>query len=277
MSPPHEVETRNAAKAIITRGVGDDCELLLIKTKKGDREGYTLPGGGQDPGESMQESTVINAKKMHIPSHLKRRLKIPALCSTPYERTLYLDSDTFVLDELVSLFSVLDDYEMGLTPRTTCRVNDFDSGVQDSYNAGMLLYLTSRNMMSVLRMWQSMFVLDDSTSDQEPLYQIMRFGEVRPHFVTLPHNYNLRPKPDTPLFSGPAKMLHSHDVFPADLEGINDYLGSRIFRPGKGIVYMACDDENHVWLGRENRDVVMEKKATFAEDTKRIREQLGGL
>eukprot|EP01104_Vermistella_antarctica_P019679 TRINITY_DN784_c0_g2_i5.p1 TRINITY_DN784_c0_g2~~TRINITY_DN784_c0_g2_i5.p1 ORF type:complete len:169 (+),score=17.46 TRINITY_DN784_c0_g2_i5:91-597(+) len=58
MSPPHEVETRNAAKAIITRGVGDDCELLLIKTKKGDREGYTLPGGGQDPGESMQEAVI---------------------------------------------------------------------------------------------------------------------------------------------------------------------------------------------------------------------------
>eukprot|EP01104_Vermistella_antarctica_P019677 TRINITY_DN784_c0_g1_i1.p2 TRINITY_DN784_c0_g1~~TRINITY_DN784_c0_g1_i1.p2 ORF type:complete len:141 (+),score=11.56 TRINITY_DN784_c0_g1_i1:92-514(+) len=58
MALPRKVVTRNAAKAIITKGEGDDLKLLLLQKKNGEREGYALPGGGQDPGESMQEAVI---------------------------------------------------------------------------------------------------------------------------------------------------------------------------------------------------------------------------
>lgn len=49
---------RAAAYCVITRGAGDEEELLLSHWRDGSRHGWTLPGGGIDPGEHPEHAAV---------------------------------------------------------------------------------------------------------------------------------------------------------------------------------------------------------------------------
>ena len=49
---------RAAAYCVITRGAGADEELLLSHWRDGSRHGWTLPGGGIDPGEHPEHAAV---------------------------------------------------------------------------------------------------------------------------------------------------------------------------------------------------------------------------
>jgi 8-oxo-dGTP diphosphatase len=51
---------RNAARALIVR---DDCILLLRKQGYPDGERFALPGGGQDPGETLQQALLRECRE----------------------------------------------------------------------------------------------------------------------------------------------------------------------------------------------------------------------
>ncbi|MGD2138506.1 MAG: NUDIX domain-containing protein [Gammaproteobacteria bacterium] len=51
---------RNAARALIVR---DDCILLLRKAGYADGERFALPGGGQDPGETLQQALLRECRE----------------------------------------------------------------------------------------------------------------------------------------------------------------------------------------------------------------------
>ena len=53
-------EIRNAARALIVR---DDRILLLRKTGYADGERFALPGGGQDPGETLQQALLRECRE----------------------------------------------------------------------------------------------------------------------------------------------------------------------------------------------------------------------
>ena len=77
---------RNSAKAIIIR---DGC-LLLVQNKDEEGDWYTLPGGGQNHGETLREalqrecqekiSVSIQAAMKYAVSHQKHELWI-GVCS----------------------------------------------------------------------------------------------------------------------------------------------------------------------------------------------------
>ena len=50
-----------------------------------------------------------------------QKLKMHGMLHTPYERTLYLDSDTRTCGSLAELFAVLDFYNIGFTHRIKCK------------------------------------------------------------------------------------------------------------------------------------------------------------
>ena len=49
---------RAAAYCVIRRGTGADEQLLLSHGRDGSRHGWTLPGGGIDPGEHPEDAAV---------------------------------------------------------------------------------------------------------------------------------------------------------------------------------------------------------------------------
>ncbi|SDS08373.1 NUDIX hydrolase [Agrococcus carbonis] len=54
---------RVAAYALITRGDGDDREILLPHWREGDMSGWTLPGGGVEPGEHPADGAVREVRE----------------------------------------------------------------------------------------------------------------------------------------------------------------------------------------------------------------------
>lgn len=59
---------------------------------------------------------------------------------TPYERTLFLDSDTRVLVDVSSFATILDTYDIAMARRIQDRRYDWQFGLLDSYNSGVVLY-----------------------------------------------------------------------------------------------------------------------------------------
>lgn len=54
---------RVASYALITRGEGDGREILLPHWNEGGMSGWTLPGGGVDPGEHPADGAVREVKE----------------------------------------------------------------------------------------------------------------------------------------------------------------------------------------------------------------------
>lgn len=54
---------RVAAYALITRGDGDDREILLPHWNESGMSGWTLPGGGLEPGEHPADGAVREVKE----------------------------------------------------------------------------------------------------------------------------------------------------------------------------------------------------------------------
>ena len=48
------IAIRSSAKGLIVR----DNKLLLIRCERGDKVYFTLPGGGQDPQESLEQTVI---------------------------------------------------------------------------------------------------------------------------------------------------------------------------------------------------------------------------
>ena len=85
--------------------------------------------------------------------------RIPALVGTPYERTLFLDSDTYVCGDLGGLFALLDEFDIALAHSPTRAIYEVE-GVPDSFpefNAGVILYRRSARVKAALRDWAERF------------------------------------------------------------------------------------------------------------------------
>ncbi|MFJ6113891.1 NUDIX hydrolase [Agrococcus sediminis] len=54
---------RVAAYALITRGEGDDAQILLPHWREGGMSGWTLPGGGVEPGEHPADGAVREVRE----------------------------------------------------------------------------------------------------------------------------------------------------------------------------------------------------------------------
>jgi hypothetical protein len=86
--------------------------------------------------------------------------KIANIRSSPFERTIYLDSDTFVVDEITHLLALLDHYDIAVAFAPAYR------GLADpevpkafyEFNTGVLAWRASERMSAFMRSWQDTYV-----------------------------------------------------------------------------------------------------------------------
>jgi len=141
-----------------------------------------------------------------------QKLKMHGMLHTPYERTLYLDSDTRTCGSLAELFAVLDFYNIGFTHRVKCKWPPNSTPIFVDYvdynclQGGMLLFNKSKPATAFIKKWQHTFnqtpdeLVQPGTQygDQVVLNNI--FSELTPNHKTelnpvyLPNRiYNARP------------------------------------------------------------------------------------
>jgi hypothetical protein len=152
--------------------------------------------------------------------------RIANMRRSPFERTLCLDTDTFVVDEMVGVFELLDHYDLALAQAPAYRGLD-DPEVPAAFpefNCGVVAWRSSESVAAFLRSWEETYrawlvedVLPGLDGGAHPTRT--EIGD-QPAFrrcawqhgmrvATLPPEYNLRLGMQTTVVDR-VRLLHGH-------------------------------------------------------------------
>jgi hypothetical protein len=144
--------------------------------------------------------------------------KIPHLINTPFERTLFLDTDTVMLNPVWELFELLDQFDIAYchAPWRQCPgENNQLQDVPDCFseaNTGVLAFKNSCNVKDLFGKWQEVYSMQ-LTQENPPNHDPPAFRRVlystNARAYVLPPEYNTRTP--MPIFKGggiPVKILH---------------------------------------------------------------------
>jgi hypothetical protein len=142
--------------------------------------------------------------------------KVYHMGQSPYERTLFLDTDTYVAADISELFSLLDRFDIAVAhaphrePRSAAQRKKFHR-IPSAFvvmNTGVILFKKSDRMAAFFSEWLRSYQEDvasleynDQTSFREALYQ----SDLR--IATLPPEYNYRFRKRL-CINGTLKVLH---------------------------------------------------------------------
>ena len=157
-------------------------------------------------------------------SAFAKRNKPQAMRRTPYERTIYLDTDTYVQEPIDELFDLLDEFEFAARRNRdeshipTDRDDDPNAGVSDAFpefNSGVIPYRSTSAVTDLLEAWERQ-CLPDHESDQRALRPALYHSSVR--FTALPNRYNCIYRNDNvvnkriKIFHGPLLDRHKNRI-----------------------------------------------------------------
>jgi hypothetical protein len=173
--------------------------------------------------ENVQTSSAATKKEHRID-------RITRLMQSPYEKTLYLDSDTYIASDISHVFKMLERFDIcgSIAPARIPDIgeNEFETKVPPSFpmlNAGVLLY-KSQQVIPTFERWKELYhqYIDgqskdihfgDQTSFREALYQSdIQIG-------ILPAEYNCRFSYPGSIM-GEVKIMHGRSL--GDLSNISE-------------------------------------------------------
>ncbi len=128
--------------------------------------------------------------------------KIEQFARSPFDLTVYLDSDTYVPHPLTGLFDLLDRYDLLVTPDGNAEVNyAFEQQKEPfssippafgAFNTGVFAFRKSPASLEFLRLWQQnheTHVRQHTTNDQ-PAFRLSLFqSQVRYHVLPVTYNW----------------------------------------------------------------------------------------
>jgi hypothetical protein len=197
----------------------------------------------------------------------------------PYDRTLFLDSDTFVCEDLTDSFRILDRFDIAAAHNPGSRTADVRGGyaARDTpetfpqYNTGVLYLRNSEKITEFLRNWRSVY--DEHKTETTSGLNQPSFREALYHcdlnMATLPPEYNLRVRYAgcVGFAVGKAKIIHGRHPagLPRVANRLNDTHEMRVFTLKRwpiqvldkhpGISYLAVtllteDSKHYTYRGR---------------------------
>ena len=126
-----------------------------------------------------------------------RRSKVDYIARTPFDQTLYLDTDTRVLCDLTDLFSLLEKFDVALShahkreiPGKQKKVYIQTPNAFPQFNSGVFLFKKNDKTMNVFSQWQKWFYESSLPTDQNTLREVLWNSDLR--IATLPPEYNVR-------------------------------------------------------------------------------------
>ncbi len=170
-----------------------------------------------------------------------KQLKMWTLGQTPFQKTLYLDTDTYVADSIWEIFEMLNQFDLALavTPYWKVRLRKNGGKIEEKgipicfpkFNTGVIAFKKNPNINHLWMDWAKRHQDWGEGQDQAPFRNTLYQSDIR--FGTLPPAYNYRlPYPDG--IWGSVKIFHSHDSnLPSLCEAINHSEDWRITSPRK--------------------------------------------
>jgi len=143
----------------------------------------------------------IDILKIITPNHI--RSKVDYIMQSPFEKTLYLDSDTVIVHNILDMFEILDRFDIGITHdyarkrKNYCHIKEY-SDIPYSFsevNGGIMSFNNSERTKNFLKLWnQKYYQYKNETNgwDQPTLRISLWQSDVKIHYF--PPEYNIRPK-----------------------------------------------------------------------------------
>ena len=126
-----------------------------------------------------------------------RRSKVDYISQTPFERTLYLDTDTLLNANINSIFQILERFDLALAHaqhRTSAfRLDGWRIKIDQAfpqYNTGVILYRKTPATIRLLEEWRTCYHANSMRPDQPILRELIWLSSLR--VATLPPEYNIR-------------------------------------------------------------------------------------
>lgn len=170
---------------------------------------------------------------------------------SPYEHTLYLDSDTYVIDDCRGLFELLNYFDFCLS-KVPGGGNSFTKNGREvtgynGYNSGVILFRKSPQNKKLHRDWREKFETGDFWGDQQALTHALLESEVTPY--VLPNNWNAR-FGKFENFGGRVHLLHGrHTNLEYIANRINVTSSNRVWIPPiKSCIYRGMDAQEIIHL-----------------------------
>lgn len=155
--------------------------------------------------------------------------KVVYMYDSPYDRTLFLDTDTYICEDFSELFSILDNFDIAAVHAPT-KIPGTANGVPECYqqmNTGMILFKKSPEVEKFCEYWVKIFQSGDP--DQPSFREALFKSNLR--IATLTAEYNCR-FPFPIFVCGTVKILHGrHEDLPWVAKKINAEKGARVYRP----------------------------------------------
>lgn len=173
--------------------------------------------------------------------------KVLHLESTPYERTLYLDTDTYVDSDASELFELLDRFDIGAAYNHNREAVPLDTVPRSfpEYNTGVVIYENNERVQALFDRWKELYraKMDEHPHDQPTFREALYESDVR--VATLPTEYNCLVRYPGHV-RNKVKIFHSRLLdldtpgagksveMTAAIDKLNEYDGHRIFAPTPG-------------------------------------------
>lgn len=195
---PNPMHENSPSQGFIYVAEGERCIKEAVTSAKSLRN--ALPSAhitaflAEPPGDTSVFDTVIDTK-----GEFNRLTKIQVFLRTPYERSVFLDADTWICGDPSSLFSVLDEFELAaaLAPQDVKRVDARIPDCFPEFNSGVIAFRRSETVIALANEWLTEYrrfratfpagwVAPDQPSFRYALYKSrVRIG-------TLTNRYNCR-------------------------------------------------------------------------------------
>ncbi len=170
----------------------------------------------------------------------------------PFERCVFLDTDTHVCGDLTDLFRLLDHFDLAATPETLrgwhYTLPEVPAAFPE-YNTGAIAFRRGAATEEFFRTWKAdyekLHASHGFVSDQ-PAFRLAAFRlglRIAPlpsefHFITITPNYTM----------WAVRLLHGRDDLPALARDLNRRPGARAFVPGLGPI--AAFQGHRSWLAQ---------------------------
>jgi len=146
--------------------------------------------------------------------------KTKLMQQSPYDRTLFIDADIFVVEPFPELFSLLDRFDCAATHEEYVNTDwfhryprrDIPSSFPE-FNTGIFLFKRSPAMDGVLKEWEALYAQylkenPDQAINDQPFFRVALYhSEAR--VATLTREYNCKFRGQGYL-NGAVKILHGH-------------------------------------------------------------------
>lgn len=179
--------------------------------------------------------------------------KIFAIRNSPYIKSIYIDCDTVITDDISELFDILADYDIAVTNTPFKNLNYNPK----YYNAGFIVFNKNERTNQLFNFWNEQFHMKPFYSDQPTFREVVNKSSIP--LLVLPSEYNFR-LPFVSYAQNKVKILHGHEIMLMDanrrnkiIEMINETYEERIWFPRKGIIKI------------KNQQTLISKILLFAE------------